>query len=52
MTEQHIAHIKEQTGISEKQIRQVAKLLGEGATIPFIARYRKEQPVPWTRCNY
>lgn len=29
--------------ISEKQINEVLKLLNEGATIPFIARYRKEQ---------
>ena len=29
-------------GISGGQIAAVAKLLGEGNTIPFIARYRKE----------
>ena len=29
--------------ISEKQINEVLKLLNEGATIPFIARYRKEK---------
>jgi len=28
--------------ISQRQIAAVAKLLGEGSTIPFIARYRKE----------
>ncbi|ABW65973.1 Tex family protein [Desulfosudis oleivorans] len=29
-------------GISEKQVQAVAALLEDGATIPFIARYRKE----------
>ena len=35
--------IAQQTQINEKQIASVIKLLEEGATIPFIARYRKEQ---------
>lgn len=30
------------TGVSERQVFAVLKLLGEGATIPFISRYRKE----------
>ena len=30
------------SGISEKQISSTLPLLGEGATIPFISRYRKE----------
>ena len=30
------------SGISEKQISRTLHLLGEGATIPFISRYRKE----------
>ena len=29
-------------GISEKQIVQTLGLLNDGATIPFISRYRKE----------
>lgn len=29
-------------GISEKQIAQTLGLLNDGATIPFISRYRKE----------
>lgn len=33
--------IKE-TGFSQLQVRRTIELLGEGATIPFIARYRKE----------
>lgn len=34
--------IKQQTSISEKQIDAVLRLIDEGATTPFIARYRKE----------
>lgn len=34
--------ISELSGISEKQISSTLHLLGEGATIPFISRYRKE----------
>jgi uncharacterized protein len=30
-------------GISERQVDTVIELLGEGATVPFIARYRKER---------
>lgn len=30
------------TSVSERQVSAVLKLLGEGATIPFISRYRKE----------
>src|SRR5699024_2684036 len=31
-----------ETGISIKQVEATLKLLAEGSTIPFIARYRKE----------
>ncbi len=34
--------ISRNTSISQKQVLAVLKLLDEGATIPFIARYRKE----------
>ena len=34
--------IAQSTNISEKQVAAVLKLLAEGGTIPFIARYRKE----------
>jgi uncharacterized protein len=34
--------IAQSTNISEKQVSAVLKLLAEGGTIPFIARYRKE----------
>lgn len=32
-----------ETGLASKQVRQVVELLKEGNTVPFIARYRKEQ---------
>jgi len=34
--------LRDQLGISARQIRAVISLLAEGATVPFIARYRKE----------
>ena len=37
-----IKKVSEETKISEKVVRTVVKLLSEGCTIPFIARYRKE----------
>ncbi len=37
-----IDFINKQTSISEKQIEKTVALLEEGATIPFISRYRKE----------
>lgn len=42
MTDTHIATIGDELGIALPQIQAVAELLKEGATIPFIARYRKE----------
>jgi uncharacterized protein len=38
----HIAKIAKEFGIAEKQVMAAAELLSEGATVPFIARYRKE----------
>ncbi|PWD98590.1 Tex family protein [Marinilabilia rubra] len=35
--------VAEQTGISFQQVRNTIELLDEGATIPFISRYRKER---------
>ncbi len=35
--------IQEDTSIAPQKLRGAATLLGEGATVPFIARYRKEQ---------
>lgn len=38
----HIQYIAKETGIPEKGIAQTLRLLKSGATVPFIARYRKE----------
>jgi len=38
-----IRYIIEETGLKAFQVEQTATLLREGATVPFIARYRKEQ---------
>lgn len=40
---QFIAILSSELSVSEAQILSVAKLFAEGATVPFIARYRKEQ---------
>ena len=42
MTESHISIIAKELAIQPSQVRASAMLLGEGATVPFIARYRKE----------
>ncbi|MDO9514506.1 MAG: Tex-like N-terminal domain-containing protein [Syntrophales bacterium] len=42
MTEIHVAQIARELQLTEKQVRAAALLLEEGATVPFIARYRKE----------
>lgn len=42
MNEAHITKIAAELNITYKQVRATALLLTEGATIPFIARYRKE----------
>ncbi len=42
MDEKHILRIVKDTGLNAKGVMAVAGLLAEGATIPFIARYRKE----------
>ena len=42
MIESHIQRISEELSLKPQQIQTVATLLTEGATIPFIARYRKE----------
>ena len=38
----HIATIAAETGIHVNSVAATAKLLAEGATVPFISRYRKE----------
>lgn len=42
MNELIISELTQELGISAKQIEATLTLLSEGATIPFIARYRKE----------
>lgn len=42
MNSPHIATISNELNISSRQIEAVAALLAEDATVPFIARYRKE----------
>ncbi len=42
MNEQHIAFIASELQLPPRQVQATAQLLEEGATVPFIARYRKE----------
>ena len=42
MSEAHIPKIAQELGLTPRQIQATCDLLGEGATVPFIARYRKE----------
>ncbi len=42
MNPKHIEIISSQLGILPKQVESTLKLVAEGATIPFISRYRKE----------
>ncbi len=42
MDERHILKIAAELNLKEKQVRATAELIAEGATVPFIARYRKE----------
>lgn len=42
MNEQHIEKIAAELNLSQRYTKAVVTLLDEGATIPFIARYRKE----------
>jgi uncharacterized protein len=42
MNEVHIRKIAQELSLNQKQVQATADLLNEGATVPFIARYRKE----------
>ena len=42
MNEAHIPKIAQELSLTPKQVQATADLLNEGATVPFIARYRKE----------
>ncbi|HET6317686.1 MAG TPA: Tex-like N-terminal domain-containing protein, partial [Chloroflexota bacterium] len=41
-TEQHLAQVAGELSLRPAQIRAAAELLAAGASVPFIARYRKE----------
>ena len=43
LTEELILLIREQTSLSNKAIRNIILLIDDGCTIPFIARYRKDE---------
>ena len=43
MKEIYLKHIASALGVAEWQVEQCAALLEDGATIPFISRYRKER---------
>ena len=43
MIEKHLAQITRELGLQPRQVAATAVLLEEGATVPFIARYRKER---------
>lgn len=36
-------YVQKLSGISDKSVKSTLQLLSEGATIPFISRYRKDQ---------
>ncbi|MBI5191525.1 MAG: RNA-binding transcriptional accessory protein [Nitrospirae bacterium] len=42
MDSRHIQVIAGELGLNTRQVEATAALIGEGATVPFIARYRKE----------
>ncbi len=42
MNESHVARIASELGLNPRQVATTSRLLAEGGTVPFIARYRKE----------
>jgi uncharacterized protein len=42
MNEKHLNKIADELNLSLRQVKAAARLLTEGGTVPFIARYRKE----------
>lgn len=42
MEDKHVGIIAKELNISEKQVKSTLMLFSQGATIPFVARYRKE----------
>ena len=43
MLEKHLLQIVQELSLQPRQVAATAVLLEEGATVPFIARYRKER---------
>ncbi len=42
MDERHVSKIAAELGLTVRQVQATAELIAEGASVPFIARYRKE----------
>ncbi|MDH4035614.1 MAG: hypothetical protein OEV80_17610, partial [candidate division Zixibacteria bacterium] len=42
MTKDHIAKIAQELNLAPRQVQATVGLLDDDATVPFIARYRKE----------
>jgi len=42
MSQQHLTLVARELGLKPEQVQATARLLDEGCTVPFIARYRKE----------
>ncbi|MCX5879344.1 MAG: hypothetical protein NTY44_09580, partial [Deltaproteobacteria bacterium] len=42
MNEKHVVTIAQELNVRLDQVSATAELLGQDATVPFIARYRKE----------
>jgi uncharacterized protein len=42
MNDKHIGRIAKELNLGERQVAATAQMIEEGATVPFIARYRKE----------
>ncbi|MBQ8723369.1 MAG: hypothetical protein IJY80_03700 [Opitutales bacterium] len=47
----YVLRIAQENNFAVTRVMAVAKLLAEGATVPFIARYRKEATGEWTKCK-
>lgn len=49
MDQTHLLKIARELNLTPKQVQAATDLLNEGATVPFIARYRKEATGLWTK---
>lgn len=52
MDENIISLIAKELNISISQVKNTLELLEEGATVPFIARYRKERTKVWMKNKF